>query len=96
MRARYGADGLVIVGVNVDAERGDADRFLREVPVEFELVYDPGGALAGQYKLQGMPMSFVFDRDGKLSDTFLGFRATHKTAHEDSLRKLLAKPKNSN
>jgi cytochrome c biogenesis protein CcmG, thiol:disulfide interchange protein DsbE len=95
MRARYGDDGLVIVGVNVDAERGDAERFLREVPVEFELVYDPEGALAGQYKLQGMPMSFVFDRAGKLSDTFLGFRATHKAAHEDSLRKLLSKPTNS-
>ena len=67
MRARYGDDGLVIVGVNVDALRSDAERFLREVPAEFELVYDPEGALAGLYKLQGMPMSFVFDRNGKLS-----------------------------
>src|SRR5687767_3653551 len=39
MRERYGASGLTIIGVNVDAERRDADRFLRDVPIEFEVVF---------------------------------------------------------
>jgi thiol-disulfide isomerase/thioredoxin len=46
LKARYGADGLTIIGVNVDAEREDADRFLRDVPIDFEVMFDPDGDVA--------------------------------------------------
>lgn len=92
MRERYGASGLTIIGVNVDAERADADRFLREVPIEFEIVFDPKGELAKQFKVQGMPSSFVFDRTGKMVETHLGFREAKKDANEASLRNLLNQP----
>src|ERR1044072_2108746 len=72
LRARYGAQGLVIVGVNVDANRGDAEKFQRDVPIGFEVLYDPMGKLAEQLGLQCMPTSFVFVRDGNLAPTFLG------------------------
>ncbi|HTU67661.1 MAG TPA: TlpA disulfide reductase family protein [Steroidobacteraceae bacterium] len=90
MRSRYAGRGLVIVGVNVDAERAAADRFLHQVPVDFELVFDPEGSLATRFGVKGMPSTFVFDRDGKLVDTHLGFRATQKTAREESLQRLLS------
>jgi len=89
LRSRYGAQGLVIVGVNVDAERGDADRFRREVPIEFEVLYDPQGTLARQFDLQGMPSTLVFDRDGKLVHTLLGFREARREEHEIEIRNLL-------
>src|SRR3954454_4785357 len=37
---RYRDKGLVVGGVNVDRERADADRFLREVPADFPIIYD--------------------------------------------------------
>ena len=92
MRERYGAGGLTIIGVNVDAERADADRFLRDVPIEFEIVFDPTGDLARQFKIQGMPSSYVFDRAGKLVDTHLGFRDAKKGENEAALRDLLDQP----
>lgn len=92
LRERYGNDGLSIIGVNVDAERGDADRFLREVPIDFEIVFDPNGDLARQFKVQGMPSSYVFDRTGKLVETYVGFRDATKDEHEAALRKLLNVP----
>ena len=91
MRARYGTQGLVIIGVNVDAERGDADRFLREVPADFEVLYDAKGALAEQFGVQGMPTSFVFDRDGKLTHTHHGFRESRRVQHETELQNLLSR-----
>ena len=91
MRARYGDQGLVIIGVNVDAERADADRFLRDVPVHFEIVYDTQGALAGQFGLQAMPSTFVYDRSGKLTHTLHGFRENRRTEHETQLKTLLAR-----
>jgi cytochrome c biogenesis protein CcmG, thiol:disulfide interchange protein DsbE len=92
MRERYGASGLTIIGVNVDAERGDADRFLRDVPIEFEIVFDPDGVLARQFKVQAMPSSYIFDRTGKLVETHLGFRDARKGANEAALRNLLNQP----
>jgi thiol-disulfide isomerase/thioredoxin len=92
MRERYGASGLTIIGVNVDAERADADRFLRDVPIDFEIVFDPKGDLAKQFKVQGMPSSYVFDRTGKMVDTHLGFRDAKKDEREAALRNLLNQP----
>ena len=92
MRERYGASGLTIIGVNVDAERRDADRFLRDVPIEFEVVFDPDGELAKQFKVQAMPSSYVFDRNGKIVETHLGFRDAKKDEKEAALRKLLDQP----
>ena len=89
MRARYGADGLEVIGVNVDVNRDDADRFLREVPIEFEIVFDPQGELAKEFKVRGMPSSFVFDRSGKLVQTHLGFREAKKDENEARSRQLL-------
>jgi thiol-disulfide isomerase/thioredoxin len=89
LSARYGSQGLVIIGVNVDAERADADRFQRDVPIAFEIIYDPQGKLAEQFKVQGMPSSFVFDRDGKLVHTLLGFREARRLEHEIEIQDLL-------
>jgi cytochrome c biogenesis protein CcmG, thiol:disulfide interchange protein DsbE len=89
MRERYGARGLTIIGVNVDAERRDADRFLREVPIGFEIVFDPEGAHAKEFKLHVMPTSYIFDRSGKLVETHQGFRDAKKAENEAALEKLL-------
>jgi cytochrome c biogenesis protein CcmG, thiol:disulfide interchange protein DsbE len=92
MRERYGARGLTIIGVNVDAERRDADRFLRDVPIDFEIVFDPEGAHAKQFNVQAMPTSYIFDRSGKLVETHLGFRDAKKAENEAALEKLLNQP----
>ena len=89
LRTRYGAQGLVIVGVNVDANRADAEKFLREVPIGFEVLYDPQGKVAEQFGLQGMPSSFVFDREGKLVHTLLGYREARRGEHETEILNLL-------
>jgi thiol-disulfide isomerase/thioredoxin len=91
MHSRYAAQGLVIVGINVDAQRTDADRFMKSTPIDFQVVYDSKGELAQRFELQGMPSSFVFDRDGKLVATHLGFRQAHRGARETTLRQLIDK-----
>lgn len=91
LRNRYGSQGLVIIGVNVDAERADAERFLREVPVEFDVVYDPQGELAQRFHVQGMPSTLVYDRDGQLAHTLLGYREARRAEHEASIQALLSR-----
>jgi peroxiredoxin len=83
---------LTIIGVNVDAERRDADRFLRDVPIDFEIVFDPQGDIARQFKVQGMPSSYVIDRTGKIVETHLGFRDSKKDEAEAVIKALLDAP----
>jgi thiol-disulfide isomerase/thioredoxin len=92
LNRRYAGQGLVIIGVNVDADRAEAERFLREVPVEFDVIYDRDGALAARFGVEAMPSSFVFDRSGQLAHRLLGFREARRDEHEARLRTLLGTP----
>ena len=96
MQAKYGARGLVVIGVNVDREHADAERFLRDVPARFSIVYDPSGALATTYEVPGMPTSFVFGPDGKLVGKHIGFQQSSRTEREAELQKLLPPVAHSN
>ena len=89
MQAKYADRGLVIIGVNVDRERADAERFLREVPAAFRIVYDPAGALASRYDLPGMPSSYVIGPTGEIVGRHIGFRNALRGQREAELQKLL-------
>lgn len=69
----YGNRGLVVIGVNVDRDRGPADEFLKANYPQFKIVYDPNGKIAGKYDFKDMPTSFLIGRDGKIRYTHNGF-----------------------
>lgn len=89
MQAMYGAQGLVIIGVNVDANAQDAQAFLAQTPADFPIVYDPNGKLAEAYGLMGMPSSFLIDRNGKVVANHVGFRDSSPAEYEQQLRALV-------
>jgi thiol-disulfide isomerase/thioredoxin len=90
MQAKYASRGLVVIGVNVDREREEAERFLQDTPAKFQILYDPGGALAAHYEVPGMPSSYVFGPDGELVGRHIGFRKAARTEREAELVRLLA------
>jgi cytochrome c biogenesis protein CcmG, thiol:disulfide interchange protein DsbE len=85
---RYGQE-LVIVGVNVDERRADADRFLMRHPAEFALLFDPQGQIAGHYQLQGMPSAVLLSADGELLWQHSGFRKDEIPEYEAAIRSAL-------
>lgn len=89
MQARYGDQGLVVVGVNLDARQEDADRFLASYPASFPLVMDPSGMLGDRYQLQGMPSAVLLDADGHELHRHIGFRADKADEYEALLKTLL-------
>lgn len=90
MQEKYSERGLVVLGVNVDREHGDAERFLREVPAKFPIIYDPAGALAARYDVPGMPSSFVIGPNGEILNRHIGFRLAARAEREAELAKLLS------
>ena len=91
MQAKYADRGLIVIGVNVDRERADADRFLRDVPATFQIVYDPAGALATRFDLPGMPASYIIGRTGDVVAHHIGFRSGLSADREAELKQLLEK-----
>jgi thiol-disulfide isomerase/thioredoxin len=86
MHSQYGQQGLVVLAVNMDQQRADADAFLRQYPASFMVRFDPAGALAQQFKLRGMPTSVLLGRDGKVLQVHEGFRSKDTATLEQAIR----------
>lgn len=82
MHDKYGDDGLVIVGINLDMERADAEQFLEDYPAAFSIVYDENQELARQYEVVAMPSSYVIGRDGKVAARHMGFKVKQQDEYE--------------
>jgi thiol-disulfide isomerase/thioredoxin len=82
MHDKYGSDGLVIIGVNLDASRMEADGFLSQYPARFAIHYDDNKALAKEFDVTAMPMSYVFGRDGREIARHFGFKVKKQTEYE--------------
>lgn len=89
MQQKYGSSGLVIVGVNMDAEAGAAEDFLENYPASFRIFSDPDGKLAKEYGVIAMPSSYVIGRDGELVTRHLGFKVRDQGEYESILLEAL-------
>jgi peroxiredoxin len=62
---RFGSKGLVVLGIS-DEEAAKVEPFIRERKVSFPVLLDPGRKVNEMFVVDGIPKSFVYDRDGKL------------------------------
>lgn len=89
MYQKYGSQGFKVIAVNVDSDRQLANEFLKEYQVDFTIGYDAKGELASAFKVQGMPSSFLIDRNGVIRHTHIGFREKETKAMEGKIQALL-------
>ncbi len=73
MAEKFG-DSLVITAINVDKNRADADQFLEQFEISFNIVYDPEGVLAESFDVKGMPTSYLYNGRGRLIGSHIGFK----------------------
>jgi len=85
----YADQGFEVVAINLDKERKLADEFLGEVDVNFTVAFDKDGNSAAQYKIKGMPSSYLIGRDGKLYASHIGFKEKDKAKLEQAIQNLL-------
>ena len=62
---RFAPQGLVILGIS-DEEASKVKPFIRERKVTFPILLDPGQKVNNLFQVDGIPKSFVYNRDGKL------------------------------
>ncbi|MES2952531.1 MAG: TlpA disulfide reductase family protein [Pseudomonadota bacterium] len=89
MQSRYAAQGLKVVGVNVDKKTDDAHTFLRGTPASFDIVFDPTGNTPKAYAIKAMPTSVLIGPDGKVLSVHSGFKDNDRSALEQQIQKAL-------
>ncbi|MCW9013247.1 MAG: TlpA family protein disulfide reductase [Gammaproteobacteria bacterium] len=90
MHKRYEKKGLKVIGINLDSEKADADRFLKKFPADFTVAYDAEGKTPKTYKLSVMPTSYLIDRRGNMIDIHQGFKEGQAADLETKIKKALA------
>ena len=93
MQQKYGARGLVVVGVNVDKKRSDAERFLAQIPASFTIVFDEAGTTPAAYGVKGMPSSYVIDARGNVTFVERGFLDESRAVLEQKIADALSAAK---
>jgi peroxiredoxin len=79
LTAQYASNrdrGFVVLGVNVDKDVKNLNKFLAglEVKPDFPIVHDPQSRICPLYGLEGMPTSVLIDRKGIVRFRHVGFK----------------------
>ena len=89
MKQSYADRGFEVLAINLDKDRKLADEFLSKMDVNFLVAFDENGQSASDYKLKGMPSSYLIDRDGSIYAAHIGFRDEDKKRLEQAIIELL-------
>jgi peroxiredoxin len=84
---RYKAQGLVVIGVNKEADHATVRSFA-EQHISYTVALD-GGSQFRQYGVRGMPATFYIDREGIVRSYDLGFGLDGPTTIDMKTRNLL-------
>jgi peroxiredoxin len=90
MNRKYGAEGLSVLGIGADE---DGERAVKAFADKNRITYPV--ALAGEstladYGVRSVPVMFVIDKKGRVSEVFRGFRDEVARSTEQLILKLLA------
>ena len=73
LSARFGARGLVVVGISVDESKAAMQEFLKQNAPRFTVVHDARQKLVQRVDVASMPTSFIMDGSGKVRFIHSGF-----------------------
>jgi len=77
LQKKYGADGLVFVGISVD-EDGPAvvRKFVKDYGINYTVVMSSEDVVNAFSPIEGYPTTFIIDRNGNIVDKKLGSKPT--------------------
>lgn len=64
--------GVAFVGIGTQDDTAKLESFVQANQVPYTVLEDPLGTVSGQYRVLGMPTTFIVDRDGRLRKVING------------------------
>ena len=84
------AQGLRVIGINLDEQREDAEGFLSQFPARFPTALGDNQACAMAFDVKAMPSSYLIDKKGKVRHVHLGFKPDEAAQLKSLVQELLA------
>jgi cytochrome c biogenesis protein CcmG, thiol:disulfide interchange protein DsbE len=91
--------GLRIIAVSVDAVAGalgafgqpggDVAEFRDDFGITFTVLHDPSGRIQSLYQVNGLPTTYLIDRDGRIRRKVLGAAEWDEPRFADDIRRIL-------
>lgn len=91
LQARYGAQGLTVVGITTDS-KSTAGEYAERHSLGFAAVSDPSAVTTRAYGVSVLPTLFVIDKRGVVRDVAVGYSPDNATHVESLVNRLLAEP----
>jgi peroxiredoxin len=73
LQARFGPRGLVILAIS-DEEQSKVEPFIAEHKITYPILLDPGRKVNELFQVEGIPKTFVYDRNGNLAAQAIDMR----------------------
>jgi peroxiredoxin len=89
MHKRYSSLGFTLLGVNVEANTKDAERWLADVPVSFPVLFDKESKVSKMYDVSAMPSTVFIDRNGNVRYLHRGYKPGDESEYLNQIRALL-------
>ncbi len=85
------SQGFEVVAVNVDDNKADGEKFLKEFGVDFTVLRENKVELSDKLGVESMPTSFIINKQGVIQHVHKGFTSDDVGELEQKITALLAK-----
>jgi peroxiredoxin len=89
IHAKYEPLGFTMLGVNVEPDSAEAEKWLKGVPVSFPILFDRENAVSARFGVEAMPSSVLIDREGKVRHVHRGYKPGDEAVYADLIRGLV-------
>lgn len=86
---RYERVGFQLLGVNIDDEPRRAMDMVRELGVNFPVLFDNTKEVSKLYEVGAMPVTVIIDREGNVRHVHYGYKPGYELKYLDEIRALL-------
>jgi peroxiredoxin len=86
---QYRAAGFMLLAVNVDDSRKDAEAMRKRLGLRFPTLFDGAKKVAKLYGVDTMPATLLIDRDGRVRYVHRGYYSGYEQKYEQQVRELL-------
>ena len=86
---KYKSKGFVLLGVNIDDKSELAKKMIKELKINFPVLFDKTQSTSETYDLQAMPSTFIVDKNGIIRFSHYGYKSGYEKKYEKDVKSLL-------
>ena len=89
IQEKYEPLGFTMLGVNVEPDSAEAEKFLKGVQVSFPILFDRENSVSARFGVEAMPSSVLIDREGNVRHVHRGYKPGDEAVYADLIRGLV-------